>query len=141
MSHPEKCAVVACSGIGKPLGSVTREAAYVLCDELRPGKTVLVALSKLALEEPDALDRIRSYPTITIDGCQLNCASKVVTQNGGKIAREVSVVDFYRTHKGPRPDGIAELNDAGKRLARALAEELADTVDALTAEPEEAGRG
>ena len=28
--------VVPCSGIGKPFGTVSREAAYELCEELRP---------------------------------------------------------------------------------------------------------
>ena len=42
-------AIVPCSGIGKPLGSVTREATYELCEHLRPHDTQLVALSKLVL--------------------------------------------------------------------------------------------
>ena len=41
--------VVPCSGIGKAFGSVGREAAYELCDNLRPACTRLVALSKLVL--------------------------------------------------------------------------------------------
>ncbi len=41
--------VVPCSGIGKPFGTVSREAAYDLCEELRPESTRLVALAKLVL--------------------------------------------------------------------------------------------
>jgi hypothetical protein len=48
--------VVPCSGIGKSLGTVTREAAYELCDNLRPSDTRLVALSKLVLGDAEACD-------------------------------------------------------------------------------------
>jgi glycine cleavage system H protein len=36
---PRKVSVIPCSGIGNSLGSVTREAAYELCDTLRPDRT------------------------------------------------------------------------------------------------------
>ncbi len=55
MSTPEEMVVVVpCSGIGKPFGTVSREAAYDLCEELRPKSTRLVALAKLVLGEPGA---------------------------------------------------------------------------------------
>ena len=47
----ETVVVVPCSGIGKPFGTVSREAAYDLCEELRPESTRLVALAKLVLGE------------------------------------------------------------------------------------------
>ena len=49
MTIPARVVIVPCSGIGKALGSVAREAAYELCEELRPESTDLVALSKLVL--------------------------------------------------------------------------------------------
>jgi uncharacterized metal-binding protein len=123
--------VVPCSGIGKSLGTVTREAAYELCDDLRPGDTSLVALSKLVLGDADARERVRSNPVVTIDGCKQMCASKLVKQNGGMIVREIAVFDAFRNHKGLKPEGIAELNAAGKQLARVLAEEIAEQLDAI----------
>lgn len=123
--------VVPCSGIGKPYGTVSREAAYELCDELRPGDTRLVALAKLVLGEPEARERVRSSPAITIDGCKLMCASKLVQHNGGTVAREVAVLDVYRRHKDLKPEGLAELNEQGKALARVLAQELAEAVDEI----------
>ena len=53
-----KVVVVPCSGIGKPFGTVSREAAYDLCDELRPGSTRLVALAKLVTGEAAAQELI-----------------------------------------------------------------------------------
>ena len=123
--------VVPCSGIGKPYGTVSREAAYDLCDDLRPGATRLIALAKLVSGEPEASERVRACPAITIDGCKLMCASKLVALSGGKVAHEVSVLDVYRRHKELKPEGIEALNEAGRQLARVLAEELAVVVDQL----------
>jgi len=121
--------VVPCSGIGEPFGTVSREAAYELCEELRPGSTRLLALAKLVLGEPEARELIARHPAVTIDGCKQMCAAKMVKQSGGTVAREVAVLDVFRRHKDLKPEGIAELNEAGQKLARVLAEEVAESLD------------
>ncbi len=123
--------VVPCSGIGKPYGTVSREAAYELCEELRPADTRLVALAKLVLGDTEAREHVRSSPAITIDGCKLMCASKLVQHSGGTVAREIAVLDVYRRHKDLKPEGLAVLNEKGQELAKALARELAGDVDEL----------
>jgi hypothetical protein len=35
----------------------------------------------------------------------------------------------FRRHKDLKPEGIAELNEAGRKLARVLAEEVAESLD------------
>lgn len=135
MSDSEKMRVVVvpCSGIGKAFGTVAREAGYDICEDLRPETTQLVALSKLVLGEEQARDRVRRSPAITIDGCKLACAAKLVKHNGGTIAHEVAVLDVYRQHKELKPEGVAELNAEGLQLARVIAEEIAVVVDDLCA--------
>ncbi len=123
--------VVPCSGIGKSLGTVTREAAYELCDNLRPANTRLVALSKLVLGDAEARELVRTSPAVTIDGCKQMCASKLVKHSGGMVAREIAVFDAFRNHQGLKPEGIAELNAQGKQLARVLAEEIAEQLEAI----------
>jgi hypothetical protein len=41
----------------------------------------------------------------------------------------VAVLDVFRRHKDFKPEGIAELNEAGRKLARVLAEEVAASLD------------
>jgi len=133
MSAPDKkVIIVPCSGIGKPFGTVAREAGYDIVEDLRPERTRLVALSKLVLGDKEAKDIVAAHPAITIDGCKLNCAAKMVREIGGRIAQEVAVQEVFRRHKALKPEGIAELNPAGQTLARVLAEELTALVDALT---------
>ncbi len=125
--------VVPCSGIGKPFGSVSREAAYDLCEELRPNDTRLVALSKLVLGDAAARELVAQSPTVTIDGCKHMCAAKMVKESRGRVARELAVLDVFRQHKYLKPEGIAELNEAGRKLARVLAEEVAGELESIRA--------
>ena len=135
----QRVAVVPCSGIGKSLGTVTREAAYELCDNLRPGDTRLVALSKLVLGDPEARERVLTSPAVTIDGCKQMCASKLVKHNGGMVALEFAVFDAFRNHKDLKPEGIADLNPEGEQLARVLAEEIAEHLNAILCSGTEQG--
>lgn len=123
--------VVPCSGIGKSLGSVSREAAYELCEGLRPATTRLVALSKLVLGEEEAGHLVRENPVVTIDGCKKACAASLVRHSKGIVTREIAVLDVYRRHNHLKPDGIAELNEDGHTLARVLAAEIADEFETL----------
>lgn len=129
----ERVVVVPCSGIGKAFGTVSREAAYDLCEELRPEQTQLVALSKLVLGDASTRELVAQSPIVTIDGCKHMCAATMVKKSGGRVAREISVLDVFRAHKDLKPEGIAELNEAGRALARLLAEEIAGDLDRIGA--------
>lgn len=133
MSGETKVIIVPCSGIGKPYGTVSREAAYEVTDNLRPRETQLVPLALLVLGDEKSRAVVAETPAITIDGCKLACAAKMVRQSGGTVAQEIAVLDVYRNHKDLKPQGIAELNEGGQRLARVLAEEVTVMVDGLIA--------
>ena len=123
--------IVPCSGIGKTYGSVSREAAYEVTEDVRPVDTQLVALSLLVLGDEDARTAVSESPAITIDGCKLACAAKMVRQSGGTVAQEFAVLDVYRRYKQFKPQGIAQLNEGGQQLAHALAVEIAGVVENL----------
>jgi len=130
----QKVIIVPCSGIGKSNGTVSREAAYDVTEDLRPGQTQLVPLALLVLGDEESQAIVAECPAVTIDGCKLACAAKMVQQSGGTIAQEFAVLDVYRRYKDLKPQGIAELNEAGLKLARVLAEEVAVVVDNLITE-------
>jgi uncharacterized metal-binding protein len=139
MTDGQKVVIVPCSGIGKSYGTVSREAAYDLVDDLRSDSTQLVALSLLVLGDEAARAAVAASPAVTIDGCKLACATKMVRESGGTVAQDFAVLDVYRRHRDLKPQGIAELNEGGQKLARALAEEVADVVDGLTTPDGEGG--
>lgn len=127
----QKVIIVPCSGIGKPYGSVSREAAYEITEDLRPGQTRLVPLALLVLGDEASRSVVATHLAVTIDGCKLACAAKMVRQSGGTVAQEFAVLDVYRRNKDLKPQGIAELNEGGQKLAHVLAEEVSGVVDGL----------
>lgn len=131
MSDEKKIVIVPCSGIGKTYGTVSREAAYDVVEDLRPNDAQLVALSMLVLGDEGARAAVDDSQAITIDGCKLACATKMVRDSGGTVAKDYAVLDAYRRHRAFKPAGIAELNEGGQQLAHALAEEIAAEIDML----------
>jgi uncharacterized metal-binding protein len=130
----QKVVIVPCSGIGKTYGTVSREAAYEVIEELRPETSQLVALSMLVLGEENARAAVAANPAITIDGCKLACATKMVQASGGTIAQDFAVLDVFRRHRKLKPQGIAELNEGGLQLAQVLALEVSSAIDSLQGE-------
>ena len=128
-----KVVIVPCSGIGKPYGTVSRVAAYQVAEADRPDQTQLVPLALLVMGDEESRKILAESPAITIDGCKLACATKMVQQSGGQVAREFAVLDVFRRYRDFKPQGIAELNEGGEKLADALAKEIAGVVDELSA--------
>ena len=132
MTHPQKVVIVPCSGIGKTYGTVSREAAFEVTEDVRPADTQLVALSMLVLGDEAAWAAVAESPAITIDGCKLACATKMVKESGGTVAQDFAVLDVYRRYRQFKPQGIAELSEGGQQLAHALAEEITGVVENIT---------
>ena len=133
-----KVLIIPCSGIGKTYGSVAREAAFRVTEDLRPEETQILPLSLLVLGEEETRETLARVPVIAIDGCKLSCAAKVAAEKGGKVDHTLQVLDVFRRYRDLKLDGIAELNEAGNQLAQALAEEVAVLVDQMKGEVENA---
>ncbi len=125
----EKALIVPCSGIGKSLGSVAREGAFVVTEDLCPEKTKLLPLALIVLGENETRAELSSAKAITVDGCVRACAAKVVEGAGGTVAHGLQVLDVCRRHPDLKPSGISELDESGHKLAHALAEEVKELVD------------
>ncbi len=133
-----KTLIVPCSGIGKTYGSVAREGAYIITEDLRQKSTLLVPLALVVLGEKEMRRTLACSPAITIDGCKLACAANVVAGAGGKVKHALQVLDVYRRRRELKPAGIAHLNDAGQQLAKVLADEVSALVDGIEAEERDA---
>ena len=83
--------------------------------------------------DEEARAAVQDAQVITMDGCKLACATLNVRQAGGTVAKDFTVLDVFRRNKALKPQGISELNDGGLALARALADEVAQTADELIA--------
>ncbi len=132
MTEPRTVVIVPCSGIGKPYGTVSRVAAYQVTEEDRPDQTQLIPLALLVMGDEESRKILAESQAITVDGCKLACATRMVQQSGGQVARDFAVLDVYRRYRDFKPQGIAELNDGGEKLAEALAKEIDAVVDELS---------
>jgi len=130
----ERVIIIPCSGIGKAFGSVGREAAYVVTEELCPGRTRTVCLSLLTLGDVEARRQVRKHLTITIDGCPTACARANVEQAGAAPAATFRVFDVFRQHKELRVRSVSDIGKAGEEMARILATDVAAKVDELQKE-------
>ncbi len=127
----KKVAIVPCSGIGKSFGTVSRNAAYQVVDKDRPEQTQLVPLALLVMGDEESRRTVNTFQAVAIDGCKLACATKMVKQSGGHVAKNFAVLEVFRRYRDFKPQGIAQLNEGGEKLADALAKEIDAVVDEL----------
>ena len=66
--------VIPCSGIGKVHGLISREATYLVTDELARVETDTLCLALLVKGDPEAVADVLAHDCITIDCCGKACA-------------------------------------------------------------------
>jgi uncharacterized metal-binding protein len=130
----EKVLVIPCSGIGKPFGTIGRDATLRVVDELRPGKADTNCLSLLVTGDEETEKQVRGSVCIAVDGCPMECARKNIEAAGGKVAAHMRVMDLLRENRGLRPREVTFLDEDGEKLSAILADKLAIKVDELLGE-------
>jgi uncharacterized metal-binding protein len=127
----KKVVVVPCSGIGKALGSVGREATYEVVENLRKGVTDTTCLALIVRGDEETLQLLKNNRCIAVDGCPLQCAAKNVELAGGDLAASFRVVDTLKENRKLKPKSVTFLDHDGQELANLLAEQVAQKVDEL----------
>ena len=131
--EPSKVLVIACSGVGKVHGLISRESAYLAVDELASTNADVVCLALLVREDEETLKRVRALPCIAIDGCAKACAKTNVEIAGGKVAQAVQVAKALSDHRGIQPGDGSELTADGWAVTREIAEAVAEGVQRICA--------
>ncbi len=129
-----RVALVACDGIGRLVSTVVRQAAYKVVQE-RPAEVFLVDTGMLLADQPEALEVVRKYPVVVIDGCRPHCGTVMVEGKGITPAAVVYSRDVVAQDKisiaGDQRRGLSE---KGMQLAEAIARRVIAQVDLLVAE-------
>jgi uncharacterized metal-binding protein len=126
--------IIPCSGIGKPFGTIGRDAVFRVVDELRKGQAETNCLSLLVMGDEETTRQIRESTCIAVDGCPLACARKNIEIAGGEVAAYFRVMDLLRDNRGLKPRQVTFLDEDGIRLAEMLAEKIALKVGELGGE-------
>jgi uncharacterized metal-binding protein len=129
----EKVLVIPCSGVGKVHGLLSREAAYLVVDELAPEETGIVCLALLVKGDEETLANVRAHPCIAIDGCGKACAQNNIEIAGGLAAKAFQVGRILTNHRGAQPGDGSELTGEGWAICREIAEDVAEEAARLGA--------
>lgn len=128
-----KVGLIACSGEELPDGTVSRQAALLVLERLRPGATVTLCLPLFLAGEERERAFARFYPTIAIDGCDKRCAARATEMYSARPAVSLVVSEFADSVGLGRPQRLRGPDAAGEALARAVADEVSKRVDELLA--------
>jgi uncharacterized metal-binding protein len=120
----KKVLIIPCSGIGKPIGTVSRETTYEIIENLSKGKAETVCLALLTSQDKETIDRVKNNYVITLDGCAKHCAKKN-TEECGKIPdKSYMILKFAAANPDKKPQGIIDIGNSGK----ALVDTISDTI-------------
>jgi uncharacterized metal-binding protein len=122
--NDKKVLIIPCSGIGKPIGTVSRETTYEIIEKLSKGKAQTVCLALLTSQDKETMDKIKNNYVITLDGCAKHCAKKNTEQCGKIPDKNYMILKFAAANPDKKPQGIIDIGNSGK----ALVETITDTV-------------
>lgn len=86
-----KIAILPCTGIGQAVGTIARQAAYHVCEDLRPDDTLLVCLPALVKGVQEDIDMIRACPVVVVEGCRECCGTYALKLQHGSPSAVISV--------------------------------------------------
>jgi len=86
-------ALFVCFGAMSNVGMMTGLASLEAIKQVSPGKAGIFCLGALPTEAPSVLEKTRKVNRIiTIDGCFLNCARKIVENAGFNPTKTINLV-------------------------------------------------
>jgi len=133
-STATKIGIISCSGEEIPEGTVSRLATRRVLETLRPGNTVTLCLPLFLAGNEGERNFARTHPTITIDGCDKQCARWGTEKHGGSVSRALVVSDILATGVADCSRSSRSRGPADEAAVAAVAERIAAGVDALIGE-------
>jgi glycine cleavage system H protein len=127
-----KHAILSCTGLDKPEGSVAREVAIRAADATGSEIICPVLLNRAPARYKKALT---DSSLIVVDGCSTRCATKLATRLEAKVARKVLVSDAVKA-SGQTLESTLSLQPKGWALAQSIVDELVRSLNAPTATAE-----
>jgi hypothetical protein len=133
----KKVGIIACSGEKLVGGTLSRAAARIVVEKLRPNSTIVLCEPLFAaggLERHGGQEErnfAKEHPTITIEGCEEECSKIAVEKYSGPAAATIRVDEILRAHPELIPGSREDLGEDGRKLVEIIADEIAKKVDEL----------
>lgn len=124
-----KVGIVSCSGEELPGGTVSRFACRKVLEDLRAGQAVTICLPLFIAGGQEEREFAKTFPTITVDGCEKRCAQIGTERLSAKPKKSLVIPEILQRHGVKMPVNLRNLTEEEKAAAQVVAEELASAVD------------
>ena len=127
-----KVGIISCSGEALPEGTISRLATRRVLELLRPDRTVTLCLPLFLAGNEGERNFARTHPTITVDGCEKQCAKWGTEKHSGPVSVSLVVPEILQSTAGCHCSTRA-LTEEDTEAVWAVAERIAAEVDTLLA--------
>ncbi len=124
-----KVGIIPCNGEEICEGTLTRFASRKVLDKLRPGSTVTICLPLFIAGEKGERNFAKTFPTITVDGCNKRCSQISTEKLSGRPRYSIVVSDVLKEHGITPPESRRTLTSKDQAAVDCVAEEIARRVD------------
>jgi uncharacterized metal-binding protein len=126
----KKVVIIPCSGIGKPIGTVSRETAYEVM-RLRPDIAQTVCLASLTSGDEENIKKVNDNFVITLDGCAKYCAQKNTQACGKEPDKSYVMLKFAAQNPDKKPESIIDVGKGGRGLVKIISEKIISDIDEI----------
>ena len=136
--NPEitKVGIICCSGEAIAEGTISRLATRRVLELLRPNATVTLCLPLFLAGNDAERNFAKTHPTITIDGCDKQCAKWGTEEQSGPVNSALVVTNILGTQATGCHRSLRNASQSEKEAVWAVAERIAAEVDTVLAEAE-----
>lgn len=130
-----KFIIAPCSGAGQTVGTISRQAAYMVVDELMSGETLLLCLPAYITNVKEDIKMVEENPNriIVIDGCSCRCMTKILRERGYKPAKIITVSEVIKEMdlRIDKTKNRAILSEVENRIVSEVARRVVETIREL----------
>jgi len=134
MNKTTKVGIISCSGEEIAEGTISRNAVRRVLESLRPHDAVTLCLPLFLAGNEGERNFARTHPTITIDGCDKQCARWGTEKHGGPVACSLVVSDILGDQAASCSRSLRHRTQADAQAVAIVAERIAAEIDALMSE-------
>jgi uncharacterized metal-binding protein len=130
-----------CQGIKRSGARIAQRAAYHLCEDEDKllGKSQPLCISALAAGVPEDVHYYQDFPTVALNGCPQNCATKIAELFGIPAVRSVNLYEAFPDYpceaRSLEPDLTPEESEIARRWAEQLLPELRQLLATIRWQP------
>ena len=126
-----KVGIIPCNGEEICEGTLTRFASRKVLDKLRPNSTVTICLPLFIAGEKGERNFAKTFPTITVDGCNKRCSQISTEKLSGRPRFSIVISDLLKEHGIAPPESRRTLASKDQAAVNCVANEIARKVDEI----------